>query len=102
MEFFIIEGVFCNPCPVDKQALEKSVQDHLAYLEKGFEDGSILVSGPKSMGDGGFIIMRAKSEDDIFDFLENDPMKLLGVQNYIVNAFEIHKTQPLASEWFTS
>ncbi|SHI11085.1 Uncharacterized conserved protein YciI, contains a putative active-site phosphohistidine [Sporobacter termitidis DSM 10068] len=102
MKFFIIEGVFIDPCPVDKAALEKSIGDHVAYLDRGFVDGSILVSGPKSMGGGGFIIMKAESEEDIFTFLDNDPMKLLGVQNYIVNEFKIHQSQPFACDWFTA
>lgn len=102
MKFFIIEGVFVDPCPVGKEALEKSIGAHIAYLEKGFGDGSILVSGPKALGGGGFIVMKAASEEDIFDFLEKDPMKVLGVQTYVVNEFKIHKPLPFACDWFTA
>ena len=100
MKFFIIEGIFVDPCPVGKEALEQSIREHLAYLDTGFENGTILVSGPKAEGGGGFILMRAESEDDIFDFLEQDPMKILGVQNYIVSEFSVHKNHPMAYEWF--
>jgi uncharacterized protein YciI len=102
LKFFIIEGVFVNPCPVDKETFEKSIREHLAYLEKGFQSGSILVSGPKAVGSGGFIIMKAESEEEIFDFFDSDPMKILGVQNYIVNEFAVYKNYPLPCDWFTA
>lgn len=99
MKFFIIEGVFIEPCSVSKETLEQSIKDHVQYLDQGFDDGSILASGPKAQGGGGFIIMKADSEDDIFNYLEKDPMKVAGVQNYIVNEFSIHKSLPFASDW---
>jgi nitroreductase/uncharacterized protein YciI len=102
MKFFIVEGVFVNPCPVSQDELNKAIAGHIAYLDQGFDDGSILVSGPKSQGGGGFIIMKAESEEDIFDFLEKDPMKVLGVQTYYVNEFNIHKSLPFACDWFGS
>jgi len=102
MKFFIIEGIFTDPCPVDKDTLEKSIKAHVAYLDKGFDDGTILVSGPKSAGGGGFIIMKAQSEDDVFDYFDNDPMRILGLQNYMVNEFNIHKQLPFACDWFTA
>jgi uncharacterized protein YciI len=102
MKFFIIEGIFIEPCPVGKEALEKSIREHVAYLDKGFESGAILVTGPKAGGGGGFLLMKAESEDEVFDFFEQDPMKVLGVQNYIVSEFNIHKNHPLASGWFTA
>lgn len=100
MQFFIIEGILVEPCPLNKGELENSIKRHIDYLDKGFDNGTILVSGPKPQGGGGYIIMKAESEDDIFDYLENDPMKMLGVQNYIVNELNIHKTLPFAGDWF--
>jgi uncharacterized protein YciI len=102
MNFFIVEGNFIDSSTVDRAVLEKSVQQHIAYLDKGFADGSILVSGPKAEEGGGFIIMKAESETEVFEFLEADPMKKAGVQNYIVKEFHIHKALPFAKDWFTS
>ena len=51
---------------------------------------------------GGFIIMKAQSEDDVFDYFDNDPMRILGLQNYMVNEFNIYKQLPFACDWFTA
>jgi uncharacterized protein YciI len=47
MKYYMLEGSFAKELP-EQGVLQKAIQDHLAYLQIGFDDGSILVSGPKA------------------------------------------------------
>jgi uncharacterized protein YciI len=100
MKYFIVEGILVDPCPADKETFETSLREHLVHLDKAFEDGSILVTGPKAAGGGGFFLMKAESPAAVNSFLDKDPMKLAGVQDYIVNEFTVHKNHPQACRWF--
>ena len=100
MKYFVVEGTFKEPLPVDRAALGKLIQEHQAYLEQGFQQGFILFSGPKPAKNGGFIIMKADSVDTAELYLAKDPLKTAGIQEYRTSEFDLHKCQPETNSWF--
>lgn len=100
MNFFVIEGTFNNPIPVDKVTLDKALKDHLNYIRKGFDEGWILVSGSKIHAVGGIAFMKANSLDEVENYLSTDPLKVLNITEYSVVEFKPHECQPIVKEWF--
>jgi len=100
MKFFAIEGIFNNPLPIDKSEMGKVISDHMAYLEKGYNEGFILASGPKPAIDGGFILMKAESLEEVEEYFSKDPLIVTGVQKYHIVEFKLHKCLPEVSSWF--
>ena len=100
MKFFMIESVFNDPLPVNDAELKKSIEEHVDYLQKGFDEGWILVSGPKASSGGGVIVMKGSSLDEIEEYFSNDPMKIKGIQEYKIIEFNLHECQQMVKEWF--
>ena len=78
MKYYVLEGTFADTLP-DQNALQRAIDAHLEYLKTGFNDGSILVSGPKTNVGGGIIVLKC---DDIEKFCSNDPLVKAGIQKY--------------------
>ena len=100
MKYFVIEGSFKDPVPADDATLQKGIEDHLKYLQKGFDNGSILFSGPKAGTGGGGIVMKAQTQDEVEAYLAADPLKRSGIQDYRIIAFHLHRCQPALDKWF--
>lgn len=100
MLYFMIEGTFFDPVPVEQTELEKMIKEHVAYLQKGFDEGWMLFSGPKAHSGGGIILMKAESPEEVEQFLANDPLQKSGVQEYHVVEFRFHDGQPGVQSWF--
>ena len=98
MKYYALEGSFVEILP-DEVELEQAIDAHLAYLKTGFDDGSILVSGPKVGAGGGIILVKS---DDIEKFCSNDPLVKAGVQQYRITEFKLHDCQYEIKEWFQS
>jgi len=96
----MIESVFNDPMPVDKNGLKKSINEHIDYLQKGFDEGWILVSGPKVSSNGGVILMKGSSKEEIEEYFSKDPMKIAGIQEYRIIEFKLHECQPEIIKWF--
>lgn len=100
MKYFSIVSTFRNPVAVDGETLKELIDEHKAYLQKGFDEGWILVSGPKSKGGGGIIFMKGESLKDAENYFSSDPLKKSGVQDYEIIEFELHDCQPMLKDWF--
>jgi uncharacterized protein YciI len=96
MKYYVLEGSFAENLP-GKDELQKAIDAHLAYLEAGFEDGSILVSGPKPGTGGGIIVVKS---DDIEKFCKDDPLVQAGIQEYRITEFKLHNCQGCLRTWF--
>ena len=64
MKYYILDGTFVKNLP-DKSELQKAIDEHLEYLKIGFNDGSILVSGPKIETGGGIIVVKCEDINKI-------------------------------------
>ena len=100
MKYFVVDGTFKEDHGVENIELKKIIDEHLKYLEQGFHDGFILVSGPKEGLGGGIIIFKSNSRQEIEDYLSKDPLKTAGIQEYRIVEFKLHKCQNIAKEWF--
>jgi uncharacterized protein YciI len=100
MKYFNIEGTFTGSTSTSEKEFQKAIEDHLAYLQKGFDEGFILFSGPKENEGGGFIIVKSQSLEEIENYVSNDPLKILNIQSYKITEFKLHDCQPMVKEWF--
>jgi uncharacterized protein YciI len=100
MKYYVAISTFNNPLPVESEELNTIIQQHLSHLQKGFDEGWILFSGPKVGSGGGVIIMKAETQNEVDEYFAADPMKKAGVQNYEITEFKLHKSQNNLSEWF--
>ncbi|WP_411678249.1 YciI family protein [Caproicibacter sp.] len=96
MKYYVLEGTFSKNLP-EKAELQKAIDAHLEYLKFGFDDGSILVSGPKTGTGGGIIVVKC---DDIKKFCENDPLVQAGIQEYRITEFDLYHCQSYLKIWF--
>lgn len=100
MKYFVIEGTFKSQIPLGEKELQRAIGDHLVYLQKGFDEGWILFSGPKEGVGGGIIISKANSFAEMEEYISDDPLKVLGVQDYHLVEFKKYKCQNIVKEWF--
>lgn len=100
MKYYVITGTFNKGISAEKAVIEEKIREHLQYLEKGFQEGWLLFSGPKVGSGGGVIVMKAESEEIVQSFLTNDPLKLADIQEYTILEFKMHKCQTALDGWF--
>ena len=96
MKYYVLEGSFAEKLP-EQSELQKAIDAHLEYLEIGFKNGSILVSGPKVGAGGGIIVVKC---DDIQKFCNDDPLVKAGIQEYRITEFKLHDCQDYLKVWF--
>ena len=100
MKYFVVEGTFREIVPVEESEMQKAIQGHLAFLKKGFDEGFILVSGPKVDVGGGIIVIKGQSRQEIEDYFSKDPLQIAGIQDYKIVEFELYDCQAFLKEWF--
>lgn len=96
MKYYMLEGSFSENLP-EQIELQKAIDAHLEYLHIGFNDGSILVSGPKVGSGGGIIVVKS---DDIEKFCNDDPLVKAGIQEYRITEFTLYNCQDYLKNWF--
>ena len=96
MKYYCLEGTFVDGHPMG-ETLQKEIDAHLAYLEIGFKNGSILFSGPKVGTSGGVVVVKC---DDIQKFCSDDPLTKAGIHEYRVSEFSLHDCQNHVRHWF--
>ncbi|MDL2212088.1 YciI family protein [Erysipelotrichaceae bacterium OttesenSCG-928-M19] len=96
MKYYVLEGINIEH-NYKQEEYAKIVKAHQEYLQKGFEDGTILVAGPKSGGGGGIIILKS---NEILKFCNKDPFINLGVQEYRISQFDLFQCQKELEKWF--
>lgn len=100
MKYFIIEATSRSNVVLAEDALEKAKKDHLAHLQKGVDEGWILMFGPKVNTGGGFIIIKANSVENVENFLSIDSLKIIGVHEYRITEFKLLEGQHFIKDWF--
>ena len=96
MRYFIVQGKIKNQ---DKMN-DSIMKEHMAYTQKAMNSGLILMSGLKSDMSGGIFVIKADSVEKINDYLNNEPFKVYGIQDYKVTEFDAHYFNESPSEWF--
>ncbi|MFQ9311217.1 MAG: YciI family protein [Paraclostridium sordellii] len=96
MKYFIVEGILKSTNEIDKDTMTK----HMNYSQKAMDEGLILMSGLKENMSGGIFIMKSDSIENIKEYLDNEPFKLEGIQDYKIVEFSPHYFNKSPSEWF--
>ncbi|CEQ22616.1 YciI-like protein [[Clostridium] sordellii] len=96
MKYFIVEGILKSTNEIDKDTMTK----HMNYSQKAIDEGLILMSGLKENMSGGIFIMKSDSIENIKEYLDNEPFKLEGIQDYKIVEFSPHYFNESPSEWF--
>jgi uncharacterized protein YciI len=96
MKYCVLEGTFAENL-LEQSVLQKAINAHLEYIGNGFNDESILLSGPKVGTGGGIIVVKC---DDIEKFCNDDPLVKVGIQEYRITEFKLHNCQNYLKTWF--
>lgn len=72
---------------------------HRKFLEKAYEQGIALFSGPQAGGKGGIIAARGKSFGDVEIFFKDDPYLNENVAKYQIIEFEPGHYQSFLENW---
>ena len=96
MKYSIVEGILKSTNETDKATMTK----HMNYSQKAMDGGLILMSGLKENMSGGIFIMKSDSIENIKEYLDNEPFKLYGIQDYKIVEFLPHYFNESPSEWF--
>ena len=75
MKHFIIDIHYLIPA----EQLGETTAEHRTFLQGGYKLGMLLFSGPKVPRNGGIIVARAKSADELVEVFRNDPYQMKGV-----------------------
>ena len=95
MKHFIIEITYKVPY----SEIEKVLQEHRNFLQKGYDAGYLLCSGPQEPKTGGLIVARFESEEKIQAYFKQDPFLLHKIAEYRYIEFNPVKYQPLLKDW---
>ncbi|HXF91041.1 MAG TPA: YciI family protein [Candidatus Nitrosotenuis sp.] len=81
MKFFVVILRYL----VDVDTILKNREDHIIFLQKYYDRGIFIVSGPQCPRTGGIILAKTESRDRLMTILTEDPFvyrKLVEVQIY--------------------
>jgi len=95
MKHFIIELTYLVPF----SEIEKVLQEHRNFLQKGYDSGMLLCSGPREPKIGGMAVARAESLKKIQDFFKDDPFLKLKIAEYRYIEFNPVKYQSILKDW---
>ena len=85
---FVIELVY----KVDLKKIDAHMPEHMRFLKKHYAAGTFLVSGRKIPRDGGIIIARGKSREEIEAIVREDPFCARGLADFRIIEFRASQT----------
>lgn len=80
-----------------KQPLEevmKNLDAHRIYLDKYYNQGKFVFSGPRKPRTGGCILCRATDETEVKEIIKEDPFYFNRIADYEIIEVEITKQAP--------
>lgn len=96
MKHFIVEATYLAPLEKIKEATPR----HRAFLQKGYDAGLFLCSGPQDPPVGGFLVARANSKANLEAMFAAEPFQVERLASYTIREFQPVKRQAWAEEWF--
>lgn len=94
---YLILLTYTQPAEVVAGRLE----EHRAFLRRGYAEGAFIVSGPREPPDGGVILARAASEGDVRARLRDDPFAQHGLATYQIIPFDARWSAPAFAPFLT-
>lgn len=97
MNFYLLEGQHLVPF----EELKPFVEAHHRFLQKGYDEGHFLFSGPHIPAHGGFLVARAPSRDALDDLLAEEPFVKAGKMRFSrITQFDPAQNAPILDAWF--
>ncbi|UZN08307.1 YciI family protein [Leptospira santarosai] len=81
------------------ETVDRYVIAHREFLSKGYEQKTLLASGPQEPRTGGIFIARAESRNEIESFCHQDPFYTNGVAEYQILEWNPVKYQKEFEFW---
>jgi uncharacterized protein YciI len=99
MAYFVVSASLRDPLPVPAAEVEERLPEHKEFISRGIRDNRILCAGPKTSGNGGFIIIKAGSRAELEDFISTDPYFQHSIQHYDMTEFTPYDYQQYLEQW---
>ncbi len=97
MKHFLLEGEYLVPF----EELSELVAKHREFLQKGYDAGFFLCSGPQIPARGGFLIARAESLAKLQELLADEPFTKANKMRFSrITEFNAVQHQPILKDWF--
>jgi uncharacterized protein YciI len=96
MKHFVVEATYCAPIERVREAYPR----HRAWLQKGYDLGLFLCSGPKNPPGGGYLVARAESVEVLKTMFEEEPLNLERLAIFTFTEFVPVKRQACTEDWF--
>jgi uncharacterized protein YciI len=99
MKHYLLEGEHLVPFA----ELVDLVAKHHEFLDKGYEAGFFLFSGPQVPAHGGFLVARAESLEKLQELLAEEPfVKARKMRFSRITEFHPAQHQPILKDWFAA
>jgi uncharacterized protein YciI len=98
MKHFVVEATYLVPF----EQIEPAIPRHRAWLQKGYDLGLFLCSGPQDPPLGGFLVARANSLAELKAMFAAEPFNIEKLASYAFKEFHPVKRQPWTEGWFTA
>ncbi len=95
MKHFIINITYTVPL----SKIDQILSEHRKFLQEGYNNELLLLSGPRNPRTGGVVLARSESIDEIKSFFERDPYKINKCAVYEFIEFDPVKHQPMLENW---
>ena len=100
MKHFFLEGEHLVPFEQRDPAL---IAAHREFLQRGYDNGRFLVSGPSIPPTGGILIARAESLDELQMVLADEPFCKANFMRFSkIIEFNPVQHQPVLKDWFAA
>jgi uncharacterized protein YciI len=97
MKHFVLEGEYLVPFEELRELLPK----HREFLQRGYDAGFFLCSGPQIPARGGFLLARAESLASLEEILAEEPFtKAKKMRFSRITEFNPVQHQPVLKDWF--
>ncbi len=98
MKHFLLEGEYLVPFAEFSELVPK----HREFLQKGYDAGHFLCSGPQIPARGGFLLARAECLEKLQEILADEPFtKAKKMRFSRITEFNPVQHQPILKDWFT-
>lgn len=95
MKHFVVEINYTVPLEI----IESLTESHREYLQLGYKQGLLLVSGPKVPRTGGVVIAKAESLEIIEQFFSKDPYAVNNAAGYRFIEFHPKSRHEFLADW---
>jgi uncharacterized protein YciI len=96
MKHFVVEATYSVPIEQVREAYPR----HRAWLQKGYDLGLFLCSGPKIPPTGGYLVARAESVEILQTMFEEEPLNKERLASFTFTEFNPVKRQAWTEDWF--